>query len=167
MIHYISSSAELTGTEFNAEISSLKESINADRNIYFETLKKEHEEYLHRLNDREDAFQDMIVSFRNAAAASEKTKIWWQFWRWLYTLLKGHSKESAPAARYPTNDKETFIMKSQKDVHSLNELLIMMDLDYDRVDFRLDELELQMEHLRRKLEKFENKIQKLGNDFAK
>ncbi|MEC1157855.1 MerR family transcriptional regulator [Cytobacillus horneckiae] len=81
MIHYISSSAELTGTEFNAEISSLKESINADRNIYFETLKKEHEEYLHRLNDREDAFQDMIVSFRNAAAASEKTKIWWQFWR--------------------------------------------------------------------------------------
>ncbi|MDQ0268306.1 MerR family transcriptional regulator [Cytobacillus purgationiresistens] len=81
MIHYISSSAEVTGTEFSAEISTLKDSMNADRDIYFETMKKEHEEYLHRLREREDAFNDMIVSFRNAAATTESQKTWWQFWR--------------------------------------------------------------------------------------
>ncbi|MDQ0268305.1 hypothetical protein [Cytobacillus purgationiresistens] len=58
-------------------------------------------------------------------------------------------------------------MKSHKDVHSLKELIILMDLDHDRVDFRLDELELKLEHLKKKLERFENKIQTLGTDFSK
>ncbi|MBD7937796.1 MULTISPECIES: MerR family transcriptional regulator [Cytobacillus] len=80
MIHYISSSQELTGTEFSNEINELKESMNADRDIYVETMRKEHEEYLHRLREREDAFQDMMLSFRDAAASKQEKK-WWQKWK--------------------------------------------------------------------------------------
>ncbi|GLB60653.1 MerR family transcriptional regulator [Cytobacillus sp. NCCP-133] len=77
MIQYISSSAEVTSTE----ISSLIETLNTDREIYIETINKEREQYWHEVKQREDVFQDMIVSFRNAAAAQEKTKKWWEVWK--------------------------------------------------------------------------------------
>ena len=77
MIHYISSSAEVTSTE----ISSLIETLNTDREIYIETINKEREQYWHEVKQREDVFQDMIVSFRNAAAAQEPEKKWWKFWK--------------------------------------------------------------------------------------
>ncbi|CAM3758995.1 hypothetical protein GCM10009865_00590 [Aeromicrobium ponti] len=77
MIHYISSSAEVTSTE----ISSLIETLNTDREIYIETINKEREQYWHEVKQREEVFQDMIVSFRNAAAAQEQTKKWWEFWK--------------------------------------------------------------------------------------
>ncbi|MBT2689696.1 MerR family transcriptional regulator [Bacillus sp. ISL-47] len=77
MIHYISSSAEVTSTE----ISSLIETLNTDREIYIETINKEREQYWHEVKQREEVFQDMIVSFRNAAAAQEQTKKWWEIWK--------------------------------------------------------------------------------------
>ncbi|WP_026582179.1 MerR family transcriptional regulator [Bacillus sp. J33] len=77
MIHYISSSAEVTSTE----ISSLIETLNTDREIYIETINKEREQYWHEVKQREEVFQDMIVSFRNAAASQEPAKKWWEFWK--------------------------------------------------------------------------------------
>ncbi|MBS4189709.1 MerR family transcriptional regulator [Bacillus sp. FJAT-49705] len=78
MIHYISSSAEVTHTE----ISALIETLNSDREIYIETINREREQYWKDVNQREMMFQDMIVNFRNAAAAEEeKTKPWWKFWQ--------------------------------------------------------------------------------------
>ncbi|KON88369.1 hypothetical protein AF332_17200 [Sporosarcina globispora] len=77
MIHYISSSAEVTSTE----ISSLIETLNTDREIYIETINKEREQYWHEVKQREEVFQDMIVSFRSAAAAQEPEKKWWKFWK--------------------------------------------------------------------------------------
>lgn len=77
MIHYISSSAEVTSTE----ISSLIETLNTDREIYIDTINKEREQYWHEVKQREEIFQDMIVSFRSAAAAQEPEKKWWEFWK--------------------------------------------------------------------------------------
>ncbi|WNS73574.1 MerR family transcriptional regulator [Bacillus sp. DTU_2020_1000418_1_SI_GHA_SEK_038] len=77
MIHYISSSAEVTHTE----ISALIETLNTDREIYLETITREREQYWEDVNHREMMFQDLIVSFRKAAAAEEKVeKPWWKFW---------------------------------------------------------------------------------------
>ncbi|MBP2239680.1 DNA-binding transcriptional MerR regulator [Cytobacillus eiseniae] len=78
MIHYISSSAEVTHTE----ISALIETLNCDREIFLETINREREEYWHDVNQREVMFQDMILGFRNAAAAIEENKeAWWKFWK--------------------------------------------------------------------------------------
>lgn len=77
MIHYISSSAEVTHTE----ISALIETLNTDREIYLETIHREREEYWKDVNKREVMFQDMIFSFRSAAAAQEKKEAWWKFWK--------------------------------------------------------------------------------------
>jgi DNA-binding transcriptional MerR regulator len=77
MIHYISSSAEVTHTE----ISALIDTLNTDREIYLETIHREREEYWKDVNQREVMFQDMILSFRSAAAAEEKKEAWWKFWK--------------------------------------------------------------------------------------
>ncbi|WP_102275256.1 MerR family transcriptional regulator [Cytobacillus massiliigabonensis] len=77
MIHYISSSAEVTHTE----ISALIETLNTDREFYLETIHREREEYWKDVNQREVMFQDMILSFRSAAAAEEKKEAWWKFWK--------------------------------------------------------------------------------------
>ncbi|WP_313800851.1 MerR family transcriptional regulator [Cytobacillus sp.] len=77
MIHYISSSAEVTHTE----ISALIETLNTDREIYLETIHREREEYWKDVNKREVMFQDMILSFRSAAASQEKKGQWWKFWK--------------------------------------------------------------------------------------
>ncbi|KOP82763.1 MerR family transcriptional regulator [Cytobacillus solani] len=77
MIHYISSSAEVTHTE----ISALIETLNTDREIYLETIHREREEYWRDVNQREVMFQDMILSFRSAAAGEEKKETWWKFWK--------------------------------------------------------------------------------------
>ncbi|MBY0121715.1 MerR family transcriptional regulator [Bacillus sp. S/N-304-OC-R1] len=77
MIHYISSSAEVTHTE----ISALIETLNQDREIYIETINREREQYLEDVIQRERMFQDLMASFRKAAAASEeKVKPWWKLW---------------------------------------------------------------------------------------
>lgn len=76
MIHYISSSAEVT----SSEISSLIETLNTDREIYIETMTKEREQYWRAISEREEAFQGLIGSFRQTAAASEPKKQWWKIW---------------------------------------------------------------------------------------
>ncbi|OLS39975.1 hypothetical protein BTR25_11815 [Bacillus sp. MRMR6] len=58
----------------NAEIYSLTEALERDR----EDFVKEREEYRHDIRQREAAFQNMLVSFRDVAAAKEKK--WWKFW---------------------------------------------------------------------------------------
>jgi DNA-binding transcriptional MerR regulator len=58
----------------NAEIYSLTEALERDR----EDFVKEREEYRHEIRQREAAFQNMLVSFRDVAATKEKK--WWKFW---------------------------------------------------------------------------------------
>lgn len=77
MIHYISSSAEVTHTEISALIGTL----NEDREIYIETINKEREQFWEDVNRRELIFQDLIVSFRQAAASEEKKRPWWKIRR--------------------------------------------------------------------------------------
>ncbi|MBU8878324.1 MerR family transcriptional regulator [Bacillus sp. FJAT-29790] len=77
MIHYISSSAEVT----HSEISALIETLNTDREIYIETINREREQYWQEVNQREATFQDLIISFRNAAASEEISRPWWKFWK--------------------------------------------------------------------------------------
>lgn len=77
MIHYISSSAEVTHTE----ISALIETLNTDREIYIETINREREEYWKDINRRELMFHDLLENFRTAAASEEKKKPWWKIWK--------------------------------------------------------------------------------------
>jgi DNA-binding transcriptional MerR regulator len=58
----------------NAEIFSLTEVLERDR----EDLAKVREEFRHEIRQREAAFQNMLVSFRDVAATKEKK--WWKFW---------------------------------------------------------------------------------------
>jgi DNA-binding transcriptional MerR regulator len=58
----------------NAEIYSLTEVIEKER----EELLKERELYHHEVKQREAAFQNMLVNFRDVAVAKEKK--WWKFW---------------------------------------------------------------------------------------
>jgi DNA-binding transcriptional MerR regulator len=58
----------------NAEIYSLTEVLERDR----EDLAKVREEFRHEIRQREAAFQNMLVSFRDVAATKEKK--WWKFW---------------------------------------------------------------------------------------
>lgn len=66
LAHYVNST--------NAEISNLSEAIESERLDY----KMDREQYLHEIRQREVAFQDMLSSFRDVAAAKEKK--WWKFW---------------------------------------------------------------------------------------
>lgn len=61
-------------TSTHSEISSLAEAIESER----EDSKMEREQYLHEIRQREAAFQNMLSSFRDVAAAKEKK--WWKFW---------------------------------------------------------------------------------------
>lgn len=153
MIHYISSSQELTGTEFSNEINELKESMNAHRDIYVETMRKEHEEYLHRLREREDAFQDMMLSFRDAAASKQEKK-WWQKWKNKFV------------GEYPLNIKGFLSNENQQKAHHVDELLVTMDNDHHRVDFRLDELESKMEMLKENLKNLNTKCKCLKTKYT-
>ncbi|MFZ7946599.1 MULTISPECIES: MerR family transcriptional regulator [Bacillaceae] len=58
----------------NSEISSLSETISKDREFFVE----ERNQYRHEVTQRELAFQQMLTSFRDVAAAREKK--WWKFW---------------------------------------------------------------------------------------
>ncbi|MDQ0197804.1 MerR family transcriptional regulator [Neobacillus ginsengisoli] len=58
----------------NKEIYSLTEEISKDREHFVE----EREQYRHDISRREAAFQNMLSSFRDVAAAKEKK--WWKFW---------------------------------------------------------------------------------------
>lgn len=58
----------------NTEINSLSEAIEKD----IEDRGKEREHFLHEITQREAAFQDLLTSFRDVAAAKEKK--WWKFW---------------------------------------------------------------------------------------
>jgi DNA-binding transcriptional MerR regulator len=59
----------------NNEIVNLNESIEKER----EVLIHDREQYRHEIRQREADFQDMLVSFRDVAAAKEKK--WWRFWK--------------------------------------------------------------------------------------
>jgi DNA-binding transcriptional MerR regulator len=58
----------------NTEISTLTEAITKDREFYLE----ERNQYRHDISQRELAFQQMLTSFRDVAAAKDKK--WWKFW---------------------------------------------------------------------------------------
>lgn len=58
----------------NTEILNLSEVIEKER----EDFMKEREQYRHEISQREAAFQNMLSSFRDVAAAKEKK--WWKFW---------------------------------------------------------------------------------------
>nr|WP_263326185.1 MerR family transcriptional regulator [Neobacillus sp. Marseille-Q6967] len=58
----------------NNEILTLTEAIERDRDL----INKEREQFRHEIRQREVAFQDMLSSFRDVAAAKEKK--WWKFW---------------------------------------------------------------------------------------
>ncbi|MEO2075500.1 MAG: MerR family transcriptional regulator [Bacillus sp. (in: firmicutes)] len=58
----------------NTEISTLTEAITKDREFFLE----ERNQYRHDISQRELAFQQMLTSFRDVAAAKEKK--WWKFW---------------------------------------------------------------------------------------
>ncbi|MGD6856961.1 MerR family transcriptional regulator [Bacillus infantis] len=77
MIHYISKSAEIT----NHEITSLIDTLNKDRDAYLHAMNEEREQYRVDIKQREDIFQDFVVGFRQAAAAEEKAKKGWKFWK--------------------------------------------------------------------------------------
>ncbi|WHY84213.1 MerR family transcriptional regulator [Neobacillus novalis] len=66
----------------NNEISSLTEAISTDREFFVE----ERNQYRLEITQRERAFQQMLVSFRDVAAAKEKKR--WKFWS-----LRGNSHE--------------------------------------------------------------------------
>jgi DNA-binding transcriptional MerR regulator len=58
----------------NTEILSLSDAIEKDR----EERGKERDQFRQDLTQREAAFQDLLTSFRDVAAAREKK--WWKFW---------------------------------------------------------------------------------------
>jgi len=58
----------------NNEISHLTEAVEKEREYYVEDF----EEIRHEIKQREIAFQDMLLDFREAAAA--KSKKWWKIW---------------------------------------------------------------------------------------
>ncbi|MGG3562444.1 MerR family transcriptional regulator [Neobacillus rhizosphaerae] len=58
----------------NTEILSLTEAITEDRKFFIE----ERNQYRNEVTQRELAFQQMLTSFRDVAAAKEKK--WWKFW---------------------------------------------------------------------------------------
>jgi Na+/phosphate symporter len=58
----------------NTEIFNLSEVIEIDRL----ERGKERDQFRHEITQREAAFQDLLTSFRDVAAAKEKK--WWKFW---------------------------------------------------------------------------------------
>ncbi|MFK9092856.1 MerR family transcriptional regulator [Bacillus salipaludis] len=58
----------------NNEISSLSEAISLDREFFVE----ERNQFRYEVTQRELAFQQMLTSFRDVAAAKDKK--WWKFW---------------------------------------------------------------------------------------
>ncbi|MFB3163239.1 MerR family transcriptional regulator [Neobacillus sp. 179-J 1A1 HS] len=58
----------------NTEIFNLSEAIEIDRL----ERGKERDQFRHEITQREAAFQDLLTSFRDVAAAKEKK--WWKFW---------------------------------------------------------------------------------------
>jgi DNA-binding transcriptional MerR regulator len=58
----------------NNEISSLTEAMAKEREFFLE----ERNQYRHEITQREIAFQQMLNSYRDVAAAKEKK--WWKFW---------------------------------------------------------------------------------------
>lgn len=58
----------------NNEISNLTEAMSKDREFFIE----ERNNYRHEITQRELAFQQMLSSYRDVAAAKEKK--WWKFW---------------------------------------------------------------------------------------
>lgn len=77
LIHYISNSTEIT----NHEINSLVETLNKDREFYIDAIYKEREQLQVEIRNREEVFQDLVLSFRKTAAAEENEKSWWKFWK--------------------------------------------------------------------------------------
>ncbi len=58
----------------NTELTNLTEAISLDREFFVE----ERQQYIHEIRQREAAFQQMLINFREVAASKEKK--WWKFW---------------------------------------------------------------------------------------
>jgi DNA-binding transcriptional MerR regulator len=71
-----------TANATHHELSNLVDAINKDRELYIQTLHEERMHYNQEIRSREAVFQDLVASFRNAAAAKDqKNKKWWMFWK--------------------------------------------------------------------------------------
>ena len=63
-----------------AELNTLNEQLAMDREYYLETIKLEREQFQGEIQKRDTVFKDMVVSFREAAAAKDPSKRWWKLW---------------------------------------------------------------------------------------
>ena len=61
-------------TEAQQEIKSMSEAIYQDREQYFETMNNELDQYRNDIRQREEAFKQMVMSFRDAAPTKELEK---------------------------------------------------------------------------------------------
>ncbi|WP_053366611.1 MerR family transcriptional regulator [Bacillus sp. FJAT-27245] len=59
-------------------VESFNETLAKDREFYLETLHMERVVHSHEMDRREELLQEIVSSFRDAAAAKEKR--WWKFW---------------------------------------------------------------------------------------
>ncbi|MDP4171392.1 MAG: MerR family transcriptional regulator [Bacillota bacterium] len=59
----------------------LLENINTDRQYYVETIHSIRDQFREDIRQRENDFQEMVISFRDAAAVKEQEQKWWEFWK--------------------------------------------------------------------------------------
>ena len=65
----------------NEELNKSVEQLNENDQFLMETLKMERKQMSQEIRQREESFQELVHSFRDAAAAaSEKKKQWWKIW---------------------------------------------------------------------------------------
>ncbi|MCM3584477.1 MerR family transcriptional regulator [Mesobacillus maritimus] len=74
---YLSKNNEMT----TSELSTMNEQLAMDREYYLETLKLEREQFRNEIHKRDEIFKDMVVSYREAAAAKGPEKKWWKLWK--------------------------------------------------------------------------------------
>lgn len=65
----------------NAEINKSVEQLHQNDQLIKENLQKEREQLRKEIREREQNFQNLVQSFRDAAATVEKKKQWWKVWQ--------------------------------------------------------------------------------------
>jgi DNA-binding transcriptional MerR regulator len=80
----ISESSETTSEEFKTlfaeEFNYLTETLHQEREFYMDAIKNEREQYKKEIMEREQVFRELVISFRQTAAAKQHKK-WWEFWK--------------------------------------------------------------------------------------
>ncbi|WP_071459698.1 MerR family transcriptional regulator [Bacillus massilinigeriensis] len=76
MTDYLSESKET----INQELSSLNEQLLMDREYYIESLKMEREQFRQEIQQRDEVFKNLVLTFRETASAKDGQSAWWKFW---------------------------------------------------------------------------------------